>query len=677
MRQGSTKPSDWSPEIWRHFFAGLSREHRLIRYDPRGTGLSDWDVADISLDAWVNDVAAVVDAASLDRFPLLGYSQGCAVSIAYAVQHPERVSHLILYGGFALGASKRAPEESERRKALVTLVRLEWGADNPAIRQMFATRREFSYALLAAVVRKPKLELNSALDRIIAAGLLFRQGTPPHATYLFKHALVQDAAYGTLLREPRRVLHAAIAEILEGQFVEIAENRPEIVARHYTEAGLIEKAAAFWGKAGQRSLERSALIEATEQLARALSQIETLPSTRARRQEQMALQTTLINPLLHTKGFAAPETRAAVERANLLIEHAEKIGEPPEDPFLLFSVIGGYFAANAVAGNIEVCRDVAARFLALAEKQQASAPLMGGHHHVGLSLILVGDIAGGKAHLDQAIALYDPAEQCLLVARYAQDPGVSAFVLRSIASWMLGYPEAALADADHAVKDARALGHAASLMYALALADLTHMLCGNCVASSEDRRELFALADEKGSVFWKAVAQAIEGRHLALTGDPTNSLPMITSARNAFLSTGSNFLAPLDLSLLAGTYAALGKFDDARRYIAEAMTTMEASKEKWFEVEVNRIAGEIALKSPERDAAKAEAYFERALAVARQQQAKSLELRAAMSMARLWRDQGKPQQARELLAPVYGWFTEGFDTRDLKEAKVLLDTLAA
>ena len=188
-------------------------------------------------------------------------------------------------------------------------------------------------------------------------------------------------------------------------------------------------------------------------------------------------------------------------------------------------------------------------------------------------------------------------------------------------------------------------------------------------------RELAALADEKGSLFWKTVALSIEARHLALTGDAAKALPRITFARNAFRSTGANFLAPLDLSVLASTHAALGEFDDARRCIDEAMTTIETNKEKWFEVEVNRLAGEIELKFPDRDAAKAEAYFDCALEVARQQQAKSWELRAAMSLARLWRDRGKVQQARELLAPVYGWFTEGFDTRDLKEAKALLDEL--
>ena len=205
-----------------------------------------------------------------------------------------------------------------------------------------AIGREFSHALLAAVVRKPEAELGSELDRLIRAGLLFRKGVPPHATYLFKHALVQDAAYGTLLRQPRRALHARIADTIERQFADIAEGQPDLLARHCTEAGLIDKAAALWGKAGLRSLERSALVEAVEQLTRALGQIATLPSTPALRREEIKLQVALINPLQHVKGLAAPETKAVAERARLLIEQAEALGEPPEDPLLLFSALYGF-----------------------------------------------------------------------------------------------------------------------------------------------------------------------------------------------------------------------------------------------------------------------------------------------------------------------------------------------
>ena len=254
-----------------------------------------------------------------------------------------------------------------------------------------AMGREFSHALLAAVMGKPDAELRSALDRLVFAGLLFRQGVPPYATYLFKHALVQDAAYGTLLREPRRALHNRIATTLESQFAEVAESQPELLARHCTEAGLIEKAAGLWGKAGQRSLARSALVEAVEQLTRALAQIATLPATPALRREQIKLQVALIPALIHVKGYAAPETKAAVERGRLLIGQAETLGEPPEDPLLLYSVVYGVWVANYVAFNGDVCRDLAAQFLTLAEKQRTTVPLMIGHRITGVTLVSTGD----------------------------------------------------------------------------------------------------------------------------------------------------------------------------------------------------------------------------------------------------------------------------------------------
>src|SRR4029077_9875626 len=239
-----------------------------------------------------------------------------------------------------------------------------------------AIGREFSHALLAGVARKTDVELNSALDRLITAGLLFRERAPPHASYLFKHTLVQDVAIATLLPEPRRALHARIAETLESQFAAIAKNEPEVLARHFTEAGLIANAAHQWGKAGQRSIDRSALIEAIEQLTRALSQIEELPPTPALRREQIELQVALIAPLIHVKGYAAPETKAAAEKARLLIEQAEAIGEAPEDPLLLFSVLYGFWAARFVAFDGNMIRQLAAEFLSLAERQSTPVPRM-------------------------------------------------------------------------------------------------------------------------------------------------------------------------------------------------------------------------------------------------------------------------------------------------------------
>jgi class 3 adenylate cyclase/predicted ATPase len=538
-----------------------------------------------------------------------------------------------------------------------------------------AIGRQFSHALLASVVRKPDAELGSALDRLIQAGLLFRQGAPPHATYLFKHALVQDAAYGTLLRDAKRALHARIAEALESQSPGIAESRPELLAYHCTEAGQIEKAASRWGKAGQRSLERSALVEAAEQLRRALDQIATLPGSPALRREEIKLQVALITPLLHVKGFAAHETTAAAERARLLIEQAEALGEPPEDPLLLFSALHGIWVASLIAFNGDAALGLAAQFLALAEKQMATVPLMMGHRIMGASSLIAGNMVEARAHYDQAIALYDRAEHRPLATRFGQDIRVTVLSFRSLDLWVLGYLEATLADVDHAVKDAREIGHAATLMLALTLTSLTLICCGDYLRASAKIEEVVALAGERNASYWKAYGMIHQGCVLALTGDPSNAIQMIASGIIANRSIGSTMFVPLYLSYLSMAHAEVTQFDDAWRCVDEAMTMVETTKQRWCEAEVHRTAGEIALMSPEQDAAKAGVHFERALAVARAQQAKSWELRAAMSMARLWGDQGKRQEACDLLGPVYGWFIGGFDTLDLREAKALLDSL--
>jgi class 3 adenylate cyclase/predicted ATPase len=536
-----------------------------------------------------------------------------------------------------------------------------------------AIGREFSHALLAAVVRKPELELGSALDRVVEAGLLFRQGVAPHATYLFKHALVQDTAYGTLLREPRRALHARIAETLESQFAEIAESQPELIAHHYTEAGLIEKAAGLWGKAGQRLLERSALIEAVTQLNRALAQITALPETAAHRGEQIKLQVALANALMHAKGYAAPETKAALCQARSLIERVEALGEPLEDPLLLFSVLYGLWTASLVAFRGDVVRQVAVEVFALANRQKTKAPLMIANRIMGTSLLLTGELAKSGTHYDQVVAVYDPAEHRRLATRFGQDGRVSALSFRSWTRWLLGFPDAARADTAHALKEAREIGLATTLMWSLFHASLTHLFCGNYTTANSQLDELVALAEEKGSLHWKVSAMRAQSCIMAMTGDASRAVQTMTSIP----STGATLHAPFYLTYMARAYAQLGKIQDAWRGVGEAMAAVQTTRERWCDAEVHRTAGEIALKSSEPGEAKAAACFEQALAVAREQQAKSWELRAAMSLARLWRDQAKRQQAHDLLAPIYSWFTEGFDTLDLKEAKALLEQLTA
>jgi predicted ATPase len=539
-----------------------------------------------------------------------------------------------------------------------------------------AIGREFSHALLTAVVRTSERELNSALRQLIAAGLLLRQGVPPYANYVFKHALLQDAAYGTLLREPRRALHARIAATLETQFPEITETRPELLARQCTDAGLLEKAAGLWGKAGQRSLERSALVEAVAQFTRALDQVASLPATPAQRREQIKLQVGLANAVYHTKGFTAVETKAAFNQARAMIEQAEALGEHVEDPLLLYSVLYGFFIAKFIPFEGKAACALASQFLELAQQQKATAPIMIGHRLLGTTLLCLGEPAEGLKHLDQASALYEPAAHRSLTTHFGHDIGAATLSLRSLALWLLGYPEAALAEVDHALKVAREIAHPPTLMFSLGQTIFTQICCRNYARANAQVDECIALAEEKGIAIWQMHAMANRGCVLALVGKSAEAIQTISSGIDGWRSFGATVWSPSWLSRLALAYAELGKVDDAWRYIGEALTVVETTKERWSQAEVNRIAGEIALMSPDSDATKAEAYFERALAVALEQQAKSWELRAAMSMARLWRHQGKRQQAHDLLASIYGWFTEGFDTLDLKEAKTLLATLA-
>jgi predicted ATPase len=554
------------------------------------------------------------------------------------------------------------------------MARLDRLGPSKAVAQIGATiGREFSHALLAAVAQKSEADLGAALDGLVQSGLLFRWGAPPHATYQFKHALVRDAAYGALLRDRKRALHTKIVEVLESEFTDTAERQPALLARHCTEAGLSEKAARLWGKAGQRSLERSALVEATEQLTRALDQISSLPSTPMLRREQVTLQFALANALKHVKGFAAPETKAAEERARLLAEQARDPGE--HSALSSFVNLANLFSANMVAFNGQVCRDLAAQILALAEKQGASGQLIIARYMVGISLACTGELAQGRASLDRALELYDPVEQRPQARRTGLDFRVQILSYRSIVLWMLGYPHDAIADAAFAVKDAREIGHAASLMFALNVASLTHACCRNYATANTMLDELLALATEKRALYWQAGGRATRGFVFALTGKGPEAVREMTEGWAAYRSTGGTWLTPTCLSHLAMAYADVGEFDRAAECIDEAVAAARTTQERWYQAEIHRIAGEIALGSPERDAPKAQACFECALEVARAQQARSWELRAAMSLARLWRSQGRRAEAQGLLAPIYGWFTQGFDTLDIKEAKALLDEL--
>ena len=379
---------------------------------------------------------------------------------------------------------------------------------------------------------------------------------------------------------------------------------------------------------------------------------------------------------MNLRGYAAPETKASLEKARMLIDHAEALGEPIDDPLTQFSVLFGFWVSNYVMFNGRVLCELAARFLSRARAQNAPVPIMIGHRIMGPSLLNTGEIAEGRAHLDQALALYDLHEHSELATRFGLDHGVVILSWRALAAWLLGFPNAARTDAKVALQLARNAGYAGTLMYALNYTLLTHFQLGDFAVAKEQAAESVALAEEKGTLFWKAFGLMSQGCAFALGGEASNAIQTIASSISVLRSVGSTVLAPFQLSYLASAHAQVGNFDDARRCIGEAMTAAETTGERWCEADLHRAAGEIALLSPERDTAKAQTHFERALEIARAQQARSWELRAASSLARLKRDQGRRAEAHGLLAPVYGWFTEGFDTMDLKEARALLEELA-
>ena len=498
----------------------------------------------------------------------------------------------------------------------------------------------------------------------------------PKATYHFKHSLIRDAAYAALLREPKRALHTRIAQALESRFLDVVASRPEVLARHCTEAGLFEKAARFWGIAGQQSLARSAFVEAAAQLKQALTALEGLPGTTALRRDQLNLQIALLNTLYAFKGFAAPEAKAAMERARTLVEQARSLGEPIESPLEIYSILYGSWIANLIAFNGDAALELAKQSLAFAESDNDPAALVLANDNMGISLLATGSPEESRLRLDRAINYGRKVEPNAFIALVGSDVRLNCQAYRALAMWLLGYPDAALDDAQNAIAGARERNHPATLLLVLSVASQTQFLCGRFGVVTAQANELQALSTAKDLKFYQAIAVYSRGMSEAFVGSASAAVEMITAGDAAYRQTGATLQAPLRISALAFAYARLGEFGLAHERLGDALKHVETSKERWYEADVHRIAGEIVLMVPERDARQSQAFFERALSIARSQMARSLELRAATSLARLWRDQGRQAEARGLLAPVYGWFSEGLDTRDLIEAKSLLEELS-
>jgi predicted ATPase len=529
-----------------------------------------------------------------------------------------------------------------------------------------AIGREFSYELITAVASLPQVQLDHALTQLTGSGLAFRRGTPPEATYTFKHALVQDAAYDSLLKSRRQTLHGEIAKVLEERFPQTRDTEPEVLAHHLTEAGVIEAAIPLWLEAGKRAARASANAEAYANLNAGLALLASLPEGADRDARELDLQMALIDPIMSVKGYSAPEIKAASERAIALCRQTG-------DTSRLFPALYAQWRYQIVRANLGRAKGLAADYLALASSQQAPLPRLVGHRMMGTSLLHGGSLTIGMDHLDQAWALYDPARDAESAFTYGGDVGVTARMHQAFAACLSGYPDRAEQLAQQAVARARDLEHASTLALALYTTTLGAFVLRDRLICERQISELKSLSDEHRLPLYKAGGMPLQGAVLGWQGRPREGLERVERGSEILTNIQFNVYRPSLVLIQVGLLRDLGRAQDALAAIAEVFEVISATQEHWCDAELHRVRGEI-YASLSRES-EAEAEYSVALAIAREQQARWWELCAAVSLAGLWQEQGKRKEAHDLLAPVYNWFTEGFDTKDLKEAKALLDEL--
>jgi class 3 adenylate cyclase/predicted ATPase len=530
-----------------------------------------------------------------------------------------------------------------------------------------AIGREFSYALLRAVSRLPEEELQAALARLVASELVFRRGMPPNAVYSFKHALVQDAAHSSLLRSARQQLHAQIAEALAAHSPELMDSQPELFAQHYAEAGLMEKSVICWGKAGHSSAARSAMTESAAQFQKGLEQLALLPDTPERQRQELEFWSALGAASRAVKGQAAPETGHAYARAR---ELWEQLGSPSEFLRIPF----GQSRYHMFRGELDLAQRLNDDLLCLSRQRNDFAGLVLGHYSSGRNLMFVGRFSSSRSHLEEVLALYDPLSHRSLLYQAGDDPHVGSQAYLGIVLFCIGYPDQALARSNAAIAEARRLAHPPSLAGSLAVGVRLFSLVGNDAVLDKRAKQLVALTTEQGFAFWRALGMIYLGWLEVKNGDVTEGISRLRSCLSAYRATGAELYVPHYIALLASAYEIAGQIEDAVTQLDDALQIVETTGERWLAAELNRHKGQLLLRQGHPEAA--EELYRKALSIAKEQGAKLWELRAAMSLARLRRDQGRCAEARDLLEPVYGWFTEGFDTPDLKNAKALLDELS-
>ncbi len=527
--------------------------------------------------------------------------------------------------------------------------------------------REFAYEMLESISPMDAATLQAGLGQLIHAELLYQRGRPPRSKYIFKHALIQDAAYASLLKSTRQRVHQQIVQLLETRFPEVVETQPELVAHHYTEADLTEQALVYWHRAGERAVAGSAHVEAIGHLRKGLTVLHSLPDGPERTQHDLLLHSTLGPPLIATKGYAAPEVEHVYTRAR------ELCGEAGDTPQLGVNLYG-LWTFYTTKADYETARTLGEQLLILSESVDDTMMRLDAHLTLGCTSFFEGEFGQAHARGQQGLALYDPQQHQF---HALQHPGVISHIWMALPLWFLGYPQQALMWSHEALTLARSLDHPFSLAVTLTWLAMLHQCRRDGPQAQALAEEAITLSREEGFPFWLAVATLVWGWALIEQGQREEGVAQIHQGVTACQATGARIWQPYQLSLLAEAHDKAGQVEEAQQLLTEASTIVQQNGERYWEAEIHRLQGELLLSSSAKRVVEAEACFNEAIEVARRQLAKSLELRAAMSLSRLWQHQDKRRDAYDLLATVYNWFTEGFDTADLQEAKVLLEELNA
>lgn len=531
--------------------------------------------------------------------------------------------------------------------------------------------REFSYALLQAVVPWDAETVQQELQQLVGAELLYQRGMPPQATYIFKHALIQDAAYQSLLRRTRQQYHQQIAQVLEAQFPDTVEAEPALVAHHYTEAESLEQAVPYWQRAGERALRHSAHPEAVRHLTTALDLLATLPETPARVHHELALQTALGGALSALHGFGTAAVQRVYTRARAL---CRQLGDTPQ----LFSVLMGLRVFYTLRGELKTARELGEQLWQIAQQTQDPDLLLKAHHALGGVLFWASASAPARTHLQDGLALYDQQPVRPQTALAELDTGVACGGYLALALWHRGALEQAQQRSATTLALAQALAHPFSQAAAWLFAALLQQCSRDLTQARTQATTTMALCQQYGFAQYLGIAQVVYGWTLAVTGAVETGLPLIQQGLAAEQAAGADVTRPYCLALLAEAYGQQGEPETGLAVLAEALAMTHGFGEYWYEAELHRLRGTLLLQASVRQdqpAEQAEAHLHRAWRIARRQEAKPLELRSAISLARLWQQQGKRSEARALLLPVYNGFTEGVETVDLREASALLETL--